>query len=90
MWDSQHNNGLLIYVLLDDPAVEIVADRGIDAKVSAQQWNKVCHQMEAAFKQANYEGGVVSGVQAVTQHLVEHFPADGRNGNELPDKPELL
>ncbi|MBT9508641.1 TPM domain-containing protein [Rhodoferax sp.] len=90
VWDTQHNNGLLIYVLLADRAVEIVADRGIDAKVSAQEWNKVCHQMEAAFKQANYEGGVVSGVQAVTQHLVAHFPADGRSRNELPDKPVLL
>ena len=90
VWDTQHNNGLLIYVLLADRAVEIVADRGIDAKVSSQEWNKVCRQMETAFKQSNYEGGVVSGVQAVTQHLVEHFPADGRSGNELPDKPVVL
>ena len=90
VWDTHHNNGLLIYVLLADRAVEIVADRGIDAKVSSQEWNKVCHQMETAFKQSNFEGGVISGVQAVTQHLVAHFPADGRNGNELPDKPVLL
>lgn len=90
VWDTQHNNGLLIYVLLADRAVEIVADRGIDAKVSSQEWNKVCLQMETAFKQSNFEGGVISGVQAVMQHLVEHFPADGRSGNELPDKPVLL
>ena len=45
--------------------------------------------MEAAFKQSNYEGGVISGVQAVTQHLVRHFPGDGR-GNELPDRPVVL
>lgn len=90
VWDTQYNNGLLIYVLLADRAVEIVADRGIDAKVSSQEWNKICQQMETAFRQSNYEGGVVSGVQAVTQHLVAHFPADGYNGNELPDKPVLL
>lgn len=90
VWDTQHNNGLLIYVLLADRAVEIVADRGIDAKVSSQAWSKICQQMETAFRQSNYEGGVVSGVQAVTQHLVAHFPADGYNGNELPDMPELL
>lgn len=90
VWDTQHNNGLLIYLLLADRAVEIVADRGINVKVSSQEWNKICHQMEKAFKQSNYEGGMVSGVQAVTQHLVEHFPADGRNRDELPDKPVVL
>ena len=90
VWDTQHNTGVLIYLLLADRAVEIVADRGIDAKVDAQEWSKVCHQMEAAFRQSNFEGGVVSGVQAVTQHLVEHFPAQGRDGNELPDTPVVL
>ena len=90
VWDTQHNTGVLIYLLLADRAVEIVADRGIDAKVDAQEWSKVCHQMEAAFRQSNFEGGVVSGVQAVTQHLVKHFPAQGRDGNELPDTPVVL
>ena len=90
VWDTEHNTGVLIYLLLADRAVEIVADRGIHAKVDAQEWSKVCRQMEAAFKRSNFEGGVVSGVQAVTQHLVQHFPADSRNTNELPDKPVLL
>lgn len=90
LWDTEDNSGLLIYVLLADRAVEIVADRGIHAKVGSQAWNKICQQMEAAFKQSNYESGVLSGVQAVTQHLVRHFPAGGQNGNELPDKPVLL
>ena len=89
VWDTEHNNGLLIYLLLADRAVEIVADRGLHAKVGTEDWHKICHQMEAAFKQSNYEGGVISGVQAVTQHLVRHFPGDGR-GNELPDRPVVL
>ena len=89
VWDTEHNNGLLIYLLLADRAVEIVADRGIHAKVGAEEWRKVCHQMETAFKQSNYEGGVLSGVLAVTQHLARHFPADDR-GNELPDRPVVL
>ena len=89
VWDTEHNNGLLIYLLLADRAVEIVADRGIHAKVGADEWRKVCNQMETAFKQSNYEAGVLSGVQAVTQHLVRHFPADDR-GNELPDRPVVL
>jgi uncharacterized membrane protein len=89
IWDTEHNNGLLIYLLLADRAVEIVADRGIHAKVGAEEWRKVCNQMETAFKQSNYEAGVVGGVQAVMRHLVRHFPADDR-GNELPDKPVVL
>ena len=90
VWDTQHNTGVLIYLLLADRAVEIVADRGIHAKVDSQEWSKVCRQMEAAFRQSNFEGGVVSGVQAVTRHLVTHFPADDHNANELPDKPMVL
>lgn len=90
VWDTEANCGLLIYLLLADRAVEIVADRGIDAEVGSQEWTKICHQMEEAFSQSNYEGGVLEGVRAVTQHLVAHFPADGHNTNELPDKPVLL
>jgi uncharacterized membrane protein len=55
-----------------------------------QEWSKVCRQMEAAFKQSNFEGGVVAGVQAVTGHLKQHFPFDIHDGNELPDKPVVL
>ena len=90
VWDTEHNNGLLIYLLLADRAVEVVADRGIHAKVGSEEWSKVCRQMETAFKQTNYEAGVVSGIQAVTQHLARHFPADGRSRNELPDKPVVI
>jgi len=90
VWDTEHNNGLLIYVLLADRAVEIVADRGIHAKVSSGEWNQVCRQMEAAFKQSNYEEGVVAGVQAVTRHLTAHFPANGQGENELTDAPVVL
>ena len=90
VWDTQQNTGVLIYLLLADRAVEIVVDRGIHAKVDAQAWSKVCRQMEAAFRQSNFEGGVVSGVQAVTRHLTRHFPSDSHDRNELPDKPVLL
>ena len=89
VWDTEHNNGLLIYLLLADRAVEVVADRGIHAKVGTEEWEKVCRQMEMAFKQSNFEDGVIKGVVAVTQHLVQHFPADDRP-NELPDRPVVL
>ena len=90
VWDTPHNNGLLIYVLLADRAVEIVADRGIHARVGASEWALVCRQMEDAFRRADYEGGVVAGVQAVTRQLALHFPADGSSANELPDAAVVL
>lgn len=90
VWDTELNNGLLIYLLLADRAVEIVADRGIHASVGIDAWTKICRQMEQDFKQSNYEGGVVSGVQAATQLLTTHFPARGPNHNELPDSPVLV
>ena len=90
VWDTRDNSGLLIYLLLADRAVEIIADRGISAKVSPHAWKKICDAMEIAFRQSHYPRGVISGLQAVTHHLVEHFPADGGSGNELPDKPVLL
>ena len=90
VWDTQQNTGVLIYLLLADRAVEIVADRGIDAKVDAQEWSKACRQMEAAFRQSDFEGGVVSGVQAVTRHLKQHFPSDSHDRNELSNKPVVL
>jgi len=90
VWDTQDNSGLLIYLLLADRAVEIVADRGIHAKVSTHEWTKICQQMQTAFSQSNFAAGALAGVQAVTRHLVTHFPADGRNPNELPNQPVLL
>lgn len=90
VWDTQHNTGVLIYLLMADRAVEIVADRGINAKVDAQEWSNVCRQMETAFRQSNFEGGVVSGVEAVTRRLAQHFPAKGHNSNELPNQPVVL
>ena len=90
VWDTEHNNGLLIYLLLADRAVEIVADRGICLKVGPREWDSVCKQMEAAFKLSDFEGGVIGGVRAITQHLAKHFPTAGRHTNELPDKPVVL
>jgi hypothetical protein len=87
IWDTERNNGVLIYMLLADRDVEIVADRGIHAKVGPEEWEKICVQMETDFRNGDFEGGVVRGVQAVTHHLMKHFPRIGDDGNELPDKP---
>jgi uncharacterized membrane protein len=90
VWDTEHNNGLLIYLLLADHAVEIVADRGIHAKVGADEWAGICRRMEEAFGQSRYQAGVVAGVQAVTQHLAAHFPLRSDDMDELSNKPIVL
>jgi uncharacterized membrane protein len=90
IWDTELNNGVLIYLLLADRDVEIVADRGIHDRVGAREWENICHAMELAFKRGNFEGGVVNGVQAVTQQLMKYFPAAGAGRNELHDGPVML
>lgn len=90
IWDTEHNCGLLIYVLLADRAVEIVADRGIHAKVGEAEWTRICHQIEEAFRQKDFQGGAIGGIQSVTQHLKAHFPFNIGDRNELPDRPVML
>src|SRR5277367_7099191 len=87
IWDTPHNNGVLIYLLLADRDVEIVADRGIDAKVGRAGWEKICRDMEAEFKTGNFRGGVIQGIAAVSRQLAAHFPPSAHPRNELPDKP---
>ena len=90
VWDTEHNNGVLIYLLLADHAVEIVADRGVHARVGTEAWKALCQEMETAFKQTNFEEGVLSGIRAVTQCLIGHFPTVAGDQNELPDRPVVL
>jgi len=87
VWDTEHNNGVLIYLLLAERDVEIVADRGIHAR-TRPQWEEVCRAMEAELKQGNYEKAVTDGIRAVARHLARHFP--GSRANELPDRPVVL
>jgi uncharacterized membrane protein len=90
IWDTAHNNGVLIYLLLADRKVEIVADRGIDAMVGPQGWQKICADMEAEFRAGNFERGVIAGIEAVSRQLAMHFPKHGTGPNELPDAPVVM
>lgn len=91
VWDTEHNNGVLIYLLLADHDVEIVADRGIDARVGSEKWEVICRQMETSFRQGQFVSGVTEGIRAIGDHLKEHFPAAREGGqNELPDRPVIL
>jgi uncharacterized membrane protein len=92
VWDTAHRSGLLLYVLLADRAVEIVADRGIDARVGSAAWQAICRGMEVSFRQGRFASGASEGVQALTRLLVEHFPAPAGTGamGRLPDRPLLI
>jgi uncharacterized membrane protein len=91
VWDTEHNNGVLIYLLLAEHAIEIVADRGIDRHLGPQQWQAVIARMRADFREARFEEGLAEALEEITAVLVQHFPleAGAANPNELPDAPLL-
>lgn len=91
-WDTEANNGVLIYLLLADHRIEIVADRGLNGLVSAEQWRGVCLLMEERMQAGEPEQAVVRGIEAVSDLLAEHFPQiDGTpDRDELPNLPLIL
>ena len=91
VWDTEDNCGVLVYVLLADRDVEIVADRGIHRKVGASEWEAVCRAMEAAFREGRYADGAEAGIARINALLEQHFPRGaGDAPNELPDRPVIL
>jgi uncharacterized membrane protein len=90
VWNTEENNGVLIYVLLADRKVEIVADRGIDRRVRAEEWQRIVRDMDERFHAGQFEEGAVAGVRAVAELLAAHFPARGARRNELADPPALI
>ena len=90
VWNTEENNGVLVYVLLADRKVEVVADRGIDARVSPTDWEAICRMMERHFAGGRYEEGALAGVRAVSELLARHFPGSGAAGNELQDRPLVI
>ncbi len=91
VWDTEHNNGVLIYLLLAEHAIEIVADRGLNQRVSAEQWRTVIDSLRAALQAGRFEEGLMEAVQAVEQLLAQHFPpSDDGPRNELPNAVVVL
>ncbi|MEI5998089.1 TPM domain-containing protein [Paraburkholderia bengalensis] len=90
VWDTECNNGILIYLLLADRDVEIVADRGINSRVATQEWETICSMMESEFRSGSYESGAVHGIEQVTALLKLHFPALSSPHEDLPAKPVLM
>lgn len=90
-WDTERNNGVLIYVLYADRDVEILADRGFNGRVDPQAWQRLCDAMRARFAQGEFEAGALQGVAAVSTLMATHFPAvEGHRRDELPDRPVML
>ena len=91
IWDTEENCGVLVYLLLADRDVEIVADRGIHRRVGSEAWTAVCRKMETAFRAGRFAEGVEAGLAQINALLAEHYPrGGGAPGNELPDRPVLL
>ena len=91
VWDTEANNGVLLYLLLADHRIEIVADRGLRGRVSDAQWRGVCGMMEERLRAGDAEAAVVQGIAAAARLIAEHFPrVEGApDENELPDLPHL-
>ena len=94
VWDTELNNGVLVYVQIADRDVEIVADRGFAERVAPAEWEAVCRLMEEHYRAGRFQAGSVAGVDAIAQLLARHFPqgsgTPAASRNQLPDRPTLL
>jgi len=90
VWDTETNSGVLVYVLLADRCIEIVADRGIHAKVGTEAWAAMCQRMESAFRDRDFAQGAVDCIRAVAEQVARRMPGDPSQRNELPDQPLVL
>ncbi len=91
VWDTAENSGVLLYINWADRDIEIVADRGIGARVTQAQWEDICRVIEREFRESRFEAGIIAGIAAITDLLARHFPADAyANPDELANRPQLL
>ena len=91
VWDTEQNNGVLIYLLLAERKIEIVADRGLSREVEEARWQLILNGMAEVFRTGDYEAGLRQAIDAVDDLLRRHFPlaAGAFNSNELPDAPDI-
>lgn len=90
VWDTEYNSGVLVYLLLADHDIEIVADRGIAARVDPAAWEGVAQTMEAAFRKGEFERGALEGIAQIGELLAQNFPPSGHNPDELANRPVIL
>ena len=90
VWNTEENNGVLVYVLLAEHKVEIVADRGIDARATPGEWQGIVDAMDTHFRAGRFEAGALAGVNAVAELLARSFPDTGEGRNQIPDRPIMM
>jgi uncharacterized membrane protein len=90
VWDTEENSGVLIYLLLAERTVHIIADRGINKRVAQSEWDEIVQAMQQEFKQGEFQRGSLLGIERITALLAQHFPATADNPNELPDAPVII
>lgn len=90
VWDTAENNGVLIYVLLADRKVEIVADRGIHQHAGDQRWQSICREIEHHYRKAEFLAGSIGSIEKISAELAYYFPANGPHENEQSDAPVVL
>lgn len=92
VWDTEANNGVLLYLLLAERRIEIVADRGLRDVVDEAHWRDICSRMEGGLRNGDAEAAVVGAIGAISDLLAHAFPAGAErtSGNELPDRPRIL
>ena len=92
VWDTEHNNGVLIYLLLADRRIEILADRGLHARTAPDFWTTLAHRLSDTLHQGDFESGLALAIEEIGLLLHQHYPDDGRthNENELPNAVVLL
>lgn len=91
VWDTRENTGILVYVLLSERAIEIVADRGVSSLVDDASWLAICQRLRDRFFAGEFQAGALAAIDEISRLLVEHFPAEeGDNPDELPNRPVLL
>jgi uncharacterized membrane protein len=90
VWDTEENNGVLLYLLLADHEIEIVADRGINANVAPGEWEQICRRMESALARGEFAHAIIAGVEEVSRLLARYYPPRPGGRNELADKPVII
>jgi len=90
VWDTEHNNGVLVYVLQADHAVEIITDRGLARCVTQEEWEVVCRTAQTEFRAGRHAAGALAAIEGTARLLARHFPPRSAGPNELPDQPLLL
>ncbi|HEX9389828.1 MAG TPA: TPM domain-containing protein [Usitatibacteraceae bacterium] len=90
VWDTAENNGVLVYVMLADRKVEIVADRGIHDHVGDERWQAICRELELHYRKGDFSTGSVIAIRKISEELRFYFPANGAHQNEQSDRPVLM